>query len=144
MRRSYVLIKNLYSLSVNILTKIITTHLTIESEMICSWSWMACLMSVYSLRIINIISCLKSSLFHVNRSWFHLIHYADDFRSVNLIATLSSFNYFNRLKQSTGISYCDITRYNFNSIYSLISDKPCFIAIKHKTLKLVGYLFFCV
>ncbi len=61
-----------------------------------------------------------------------------------LIATLSSFNYFNRLKQSTGISYCDITRFNFNSIYSLISDKPCFIAIKHKTLKLVGYLFLCV
>ncbi len=61
-----------------------------------------------------------------------------------LIATLSSFNYFNRLKQSTGISYCDITRYNFNSIYSLISDKPCFIAIKHKTLKLVGYLFLCL
>ncbi len=59
-----------------------------------------------------------------------------------LIATLSSFNYFNRLKQSTGISYCDITRFNFNSIYSLISDKPCFITIKHKTLKLVGYLFF--
>ncbi len=59
-----------------------------------------------------------------------------------LIATLSSFNYFNRLKQSTGISYCDITRFNFNSIYSLISDKPSFIAIKHKTLKLVGYLFF--
>ncbi len=45
--------------------------------------YLGCLMSVYCLRFINIITCWKSSLFHVNRSCFHLIRYADDFRSVN-------------------------------------------------------------
>ncbi len=139
MRRSYVLIKNWYSLSVNILTKIITTHLTIESEMICK-RILNGLFNVFIVSDSSILSAAENTLYFMSidpvYTSFIMLMTSD-----LLIATLSSFNYFNRLKQSTGISYCDITRYNFNSIYSLISDKPCFIAIKHKTLKLVGYLF---